>query len=151
MSANRTETDRERLRRREEMERRIVRGGADDVRGLQRRIERGRPNRSRARAWAVGKHAPPPSGRVATSEWELARTQAVQATYRRIRAAIRAAAAFGEESVLSGSTELSADAALAYAKECLPFEGGGTVDVTLDGPVLLIRPRHRRYWGSAFD
>ena len=142
MSADHTETDRERLRRREEMERRIVRGGVDDVRGLQRRIEIGRPDRSSTRARAVGSHAPPASARVATSEWDLAQAQALQATHRRIRAAIRAAAASGEETVLTGSTELCADAALAYANECVPFEGVGTVDVTLDGPVLLIRPGH---------
>jgi hypothetical protein len=139
MGANRTFRQ-EGLLRPEEMKRRIVRGGVDDVRRLQRRIERGRPERSPARERAADRHAPPPDARVAMSEWELARARTGQATYRRIRAAIRAAAVSGEETLLTGSTELPAHAALAYAEQCLAFEGKGAVEVAVAGAVLRIHP-----------
>jgi hypothetical protein len=135
-----TQIERGRRRERREFARRTVRGGVEDVRMLQRRIERGRPDRAPARSRAVGAHPSPISARVATSEWDLARAQAGQATYRRLRAAIREAASSGVETVLTGSTELSSSAALAYAKQYMPLEGITTVDAHLEDSALVIRP-----------
>jgi hypothetical protein len=108
---------------------------------IERRIKRGRPDRAPAQSWAVSRRPSPINVRVATSEWDLARAQAAQVTYRRLRTAIRQAASSGMETVLTGSTELTSGAALAYAQQYMPPEGITTVDATLDGPVLVIRPR----------
>lgn len=135
-----TQIERERRRERREFARRTVRGGAEDVRTLQRRIERGRPDRVPTRRWAVGRHPAPVSARVATSEWDLARARAEQATYRRLRGAIREAAASGATTVLTGSTELSSHAALAYAQQYMPLEGITAVDAILAGSAVVIRP-----------
>lgn len=139
MRANRTNL-RVPQNRRKELERRIVRGGVQDLGLLNRRIARGRPSRASTRLWTVGRHAPPANAKVATSEWDLARAQAGQATYRRIRAAIREAASSGQETVLNGSTELSSRSALAYSRQYMAQERITTVDTTLTGPALVIRP-----------
>jgi hypothetical protein len=62
------------------------------------------------------------------------------ATYRRIRQAIAAALTRGESTALQCSTELSGDAARAYAEESLLREHGGSVTLTLDGSILVVRP-----------
>jgi hypothetical protein len=62
------------------------------------------------------------------------------ATYRRIRQAVAAALTRGESTSLQCSTELSGDAARAYAEELLLRDHVDAVTLALNGSILLVRP-----------